>query len=138
MLSLGKNLRLVPVLFQNLGWVNLNDGLLGTLFLQNKILSNNTGGNCDGVVSSSGHNLSRPGDKNNTPAVLGPLADNGGQTLTHLPLPGSPAINGGQCVGGVTVDQRGAQRPTGVTACDMDAVESGGLVPRLRLPLIRR
>ena len=35
-----------------------NEGLLGTLFLQNTLLSNNSGGNCDGVVTSSGHNLS--------------------------------------------------------------------------------
>jgi predicted outer membrane repeat protein len=132
----------------NFGAGLYNDGNLGTLFLQNTVLSNNSGGNCDGVVSSSGHNLSsdkncsslfiQPGDKTNTPALLGPLSDNGGQTLTHLPLTGSPAINGGQCVVGVTVDQRGALRPTGVTACDMGAVESGGLLPRLRLPLIRR
>jgi hypothetical protein len=123
-----------------------NDGNLATLFLQNTLLSNNTGGNCDGVVSSSGHNLSsdnncglfvQPGDKINTPALLGPLANNGGQTLTHLLLPGSPAINGGQCVVGVTVDQRGALRPVG-PACDIGAVEYGGIVPRLSLPLILR
>jgi predicted outer membrane repeat protein len=123
-----------------------NDGNLGTLFLQNTLLSNNSGGNCDGVVSSSGHNLSsdnncglfvQPGDKINTPALLGPLADNGGQTLTHLPLAGSPAINGGQCVVGVTVDQRGILRPVGA-ACDIGGVEYGGIVPRLSLPLIRR
>ena len=131
----------------NFGAGVYNDGNLGTLFLQNTLLSNNTGGNCDGVVGSSGHNLSsdnncnnlfvQPGDKTNTPALLGPLADNGGQTLTHLPLPGSPAINGGQCVVGVPVDQRGALRPVGV-ACDMGAVEYGGILPRLSLPLIRR
>ncbi len=45
---------------------------------------------------------------------LGPLADNGGPTLTHALLPGSPAINAGDPaamagVGGVPVnDQRGA------------------------------
>ena len=40
--------------------------------------------------------------------LLGPLADNGGPTLTHALLPGSPAINAGDPtavagVGGVPV-----------------------------------
>lgn len=45
-----------------------------------------------------------------TGAVLGPLADNGGQTRTHAPLPGSPAIDAGKAYG-LTTDQRGARRP---------------------------
>ncbi len=37
---------------------------------------------------------------------LGPLADNGGQTLTHRPLSGSPAINGGRpTTAGSAIDQ---------------------------------
>ncbi len=46
--------------------------------------------------------------------LLGPLADNGGPTMTHALLPGSPAINAGDPaavagIGGVPVhDQRGA------------------------------
>jgi hypothetical protein len=40
---------------------------------------------------------------------LGPLRDNGGPTLTHALLPGSPAIDAGN--GGPTIDQRGAPRP---------------------------
>jgi hypothetical protein len=62
------------------------------------------------------------GDKNNTDPKLGPLADNGGPTLTHLPLPGSPLIDGGQCIVGLTTDQRGVARPQG-GACDVGAVE---------------
>ncbi len=124
-----------------------NDGSLGSLFLQNTLLSNNAGGNCDGVINSSGHNLSsdnncgsaftQSGDKNNTPALLGSLADNGGRTLTYMPLPPSPARDGGQCVVGVTVDQRGALRPVGA-ACDIGAAEYGGILPRLYLPLMKR
>src|SRR5690606_30241003 len=38
---------------------------------------------------------------------LGPLADNGGATLTHLPLEGSPAIDTGDpAFTGLTTDQR--------------------------------
>ncbi|MCX6925361.1 MAG: CSLREA domain-containing protein, partial [Verrucomicrobia bacterium] len=42
--------------------------------------------------------------------LLGPLADNGGPTLTHALLPGSPAIDHGSS-GGLTTDQRGLPRP---------------------------
>ncbi|GAB5519167.1 MAG: hypothetical protein RhofKO_14180 [Rhodothermales bacterium] len=61
---------------------------------------------------------------------LGPLADNGGPTFTHVPL-GVPssALDTGLC-SGLTMDQRGRSRPydvsgaTNVTdACDMGAVE---------------
>lgn len=70
------------------------------------------------------------GGSNNVTGVapaLGPLADNGGTTLTHLPLPGSAAIDtGAASCGGA--DQRGAKRPAdgdanGVPACDRGAVE---------------
>jgi hypothetical protein len=39
--------------------------------------------------------------------LLGPLADNGGPTMTHALLPGSPAIDTGNNFAGVTTDQRG-------------------------------
>jgi len=39
--------------------------------------------------------LTAPGDQINTDPLLGPLQDNGGPTLTQLPLPGSPAIDAG-------------------------------------------
>jgi hypothetical protein len=56
------------------------------------------------TVISHGYNLSSddgggvlngPGDQINTDPLLGPLEDNGGPTLTHLPLTGSPAIDAG-------------------------------------------
>src|SRR4029077_16101668 len=56
------------------------------------------------TVTSHGYNISSddgsgfligPGDQINTDPLLGPLQDNGGPTLTHLLLPGSPAINAG-------------------------------------------
>ena len=52
---------------------------------------------------------------------LGPLADNGGDTFTHLPLAGSPAIDAGGPTCPV-VDQRALPRPIG-PACDIGAVE---------------
>jgi hypothetical protein len=56
---------------------------------------------------------------------LGPLADNGGPTPTMALLPGSPAIDAGVPVAGVTTDQRGIPRPQG-TAPDIGAFESRG------------
>jgi hypothetical protein len=57
--------------------------------------------------------------------TLGALADNGGPTLTHLPLLGSPAIDGGSdaaaVAAGLTVDQRGQPRFLGTV--DIGAVE---------------
>ena len=50
------------------------------------------------------------------------LANNGGPTLTHALLPGSPAINAGVAVAGVTTDQRGVARPQG-NGVDIGAFE---------------
>jgi hypothetical protein len=58
----------------------------------------------------------------NTIPVLGPLADNGGQTLTHAPLAGSPAIDMTSGCNGLVLDQRSITRPQG-TRCDVGAVE---------------
>jgi hypothetical protein len=45
----------------------------------------------------------------NVDAKIAPLADNGGPTLTHALLPGSPAIDAGNST--LTTDQRGFVRP---------------------------
>ena len=60
--------------------------------------------------------------------LLGPLADNGGPTLTHLPAIGSGAVDAiplgtpGLCDGTLAEDQRGVARPQG-GGCDIGAVE---------------
>ncbi|NJM76082.1 MAG: hypothetical protein HC852_10160, partial [Acaryochloridaceae cyanobacterium RU_4_10] len=54
--------------------------------------------------------------------VLGPLADNGGPTQTQALLAGSPAIDAGTPVDGITTDQRGESRPQG-NAPDIGAFE---------------
>jgi predicted outer membrane repeat protein len=129
-----------------------------TTTLKNTIVANSSpGGNCyvDAVsvtsITSSGFNLSsdnsctsyfnQAGDQNNKPAQLGPLANNGGFTRTHMPLPpivnGSGPIDNASCV--VSQDQRGVSRPQGV-ACDIGAVERkpGDFGFFLYLPLILR
>ena len=66
--------------------------------------------------------------------LLGPLADNGGPTQTHALLPGSPAIDRGGPVSGLTTDQREFPRPLddpaiappeGGDNSDIGAVETG-------------
>lgn len=61
--------------------------------------------------------------------LLGPLADNGGLTPTHLPQSGSPVrdrVPASACTdlkgNPITTDQRGVSRPQG-SACDIGAVE---------------
>jgi hypothetical protein len=98
-----------------------NDGARG-LTMGNTIFNVTSGGHSIvsdfGTVTSYGYNvssddgggyLSGPGDQINTDPLLGPLQDNGGLTLTHALLPGSPAINGGDpnFVGPPDYDQRG-------------------------------
>lgn len=102
--------------------------------LENTIVASSpSGGNCQGAIddiTSLGHNLSSDGscafaaigDVQTPHPMLGPLADNGGLTKTHLLLPGSPAIEAGNVVGCPAVDQRGIERPQGTT-CDIGAVE---------------
>jgi hypothetical protein len=80
----------------------------GTIEISNTILKAGALGenifNNGGTVTSGGYNISSddgggvltgPGDQINTDPLLGPLQDNGGPTLTHLPMPGSPAIDAG-------------------------------------------
>jgi hypothetical protein len=78
--------------------------------------------------------LTNATDRINTDPLLGPLADNGGPTLTHAPLPGSPAIDKGKSFFSETADQRGEPRPfdfpsianaPGGDGSDIGAVEIG-------------
>jgi hypothetical protein len=87
-------------------------------------------GNVETVISNTAPNLSG-------------LGMFGGPTWTHLPLPGSPAINGGNPSSATgagaaceSTDQRGYQRAG--SRCDIGAVESDGFSQFLYLPLIRR
>ena len=85
--------------------------------------------------------LSDTSDQPNTDPLLGPLADNGGDTLTHALLDDSPAIDQGVCVAGIDTDQRGVSRPQSTT-CDIGAFEfkpaSGAAGNGVYLPIIMR
>ena len=109
----------------------------GTVSLRNTIVAGNNdisppgvgaSPDCTGSPISQGNNLiadrtgcgfaPRGSDETNVKALLGPLANNGGPTLTHALLPGSPAINAG-ARGVAPADQRGVPR----RAPDMGAYE---------------
>ena len=89
----------------------------------NTIVAGNTAGgtgpNCSGTFVSGDFNLVQTvagctitgATANNVTGqspMLGPLADNGGPTMTHLPMAGSPVIDAGQSAFGF--DQRGLNR----------------------------
>lgn len=112
--------------------------------LEDSILAGNTdtGGeapDCEGPLVSNGHNLLgtaagcaaalEASDATAAP-LLGALAANGGPTATHLPLPGSPAIDAAAPARCGAPDQRGRERPVDgdantVAACDIGATETG-------------
>jgi len=128
----------------------------GTLAVQNSLIAWNAYqgllgspvylADCDGNLTSDGYNLVRvdcgfthqTGDQVGTLSTpldprIGPLANNGGPTLTHALLPGSPAIDRGNPAGCLdpsgtllTTDQRGYPRPAfgGLALrCDIGAYE---------------
>jgi len=69
-----------------------------------------------------------------TDPKLGPLANNGGPTLTMALLPGSPAIDAGNTSLAPATDQRGFPRPAGLAA-DLGAFEYGSVMPTIALGL---
>ena len=117
----------------------------GTVSAARTIFSiTHSGTNCSGTITSQGYNLiSGSGcnangstDLANTSALLGPLQNNGGSTLTHALLLGSPAIDSGGS-GCPAVDQRGVARPFG-SACDRGAYEYDEVVGFLYVPFLIR
>jgi hypothetical protein len=137
----------------------------GTMALYNTIVANNIGDvdvdNRGGTLSAASStivadgSLTAPEIKDDDPK-LGPLQDNGGPTLTHLPQPDSPAINAGNndIVDGTAppadingdgmidtsdtldTEQRGFARIVG-SSVDIGAVEVGAR-ESVYLPLIVR
>jgi hypothetical protein len=117
------------------GGAIFDNGASSTLTIGDTILKAGSSGgtivNNGGFFTSTGYNLCSDGgnglfnqatDQNNTDALLGPLANNGGPTFTEALLPGSPAIDKGKSFG-LTTDQRGSPRPFDVASI---ANASGG------------
>jgi hypothetical protein len=105
--------------------------------LTNNVLEGNGGafacaieGGGAAVINSGGGNVISDGscnpnatDQSSTDALLGALADNGGPTLTHALLAGSPAIDAAAAGACPATDQRGVVRPQGA-GCDIGAFEA--------------
>lgn len=108
------------------GTGSLRDDVSGAITAES---SNNLIGDGTGLIgitnASQGNRIGTAGSPINP--LLGALADNGGLTLTHALLAGSPALNSGsnaKIPAGVTTDQRGVPftRTSGVV--DIGAFES--------------
>ncbi len=111
------------------GISNENEGLVE---LVNTILAGNVGSDCEGNITSQGHNLvgSSPdcglsaaeGDLLDSDPELRLLEDNGGPAETHAVLSDSPAFDAGDDGSAPATDQRGVVRPWG-EASDIGAFE---------------
>lgn len=103
----------------------------GSITLTNSIVANSLkGGNCSGGVTSSKNNIASDStcvlanSLNNTDPKLTVLGNYGGPTQVHVPLAGSPAIDGVVGNDAPVFDQRGVARPLGA-GYDIGAVEVG-------------
>jgi CSLREA domain-containing protein len=99
----------------------------GTISVKNTIVSGNAGANCagSGTTSEQGNNLENGtscGLSINADPLLGPLADNTGDTQTHAIPANSPAVDAAVGCPPPATDQRGVDRPEG-PACDIGAFE---------------
>lgn len=111
---------------------NAYGGLEGGSLVNTLLATNQPGGNCFGTLVDFGHNLSSDascaftniGSLNNTDPLLGPLAANGGPTLTMALSLASPALNAADNTSAPPIDQRGFPRPIGAAA-DIGAFEVG-------------
>jgi hypothetical protein len=136
-------LNITVTLNQSLGLLNSgihNSGRATDVRMGNSIVAGNNV-DCSGPITSLGNNLdgdgtcllAAAGDRPNADANLGPLADNGGPTLTHALLTDSDAIDAGneaicQAPPVDGIDQRGVERPqdgdgVGGAVCDIGAFE---------------
>lgn len=121
----------------------LNNGVVTSThtIIAGNTLRDGTPSDCAGSIHSQGYNLiqefagctlvSGVGDLTGLDPQLGPLADNGGPTWSHLLLPDSPAINAGapQYAGLLMSDQRGPAFPRVVDGrIDIGAIEASSSV----------
>jgi hypothetical protein len=132
-------------------WTVVNTIIAGS------IAANGAGNNCAVANLTAFNSLSSDNtcpflgvsNRNNIDPMLNPLGDYGGPTLTYLPKPGSPAIDGVIGSNAPATDQRGFPRPVGA-GYDIGAVEvqppapppppppTNPIVPRIRIPIVTR
>jgi hypothetical protein len=117
----------------------------GTVSLLNSVIACGcTNGNAYGTVIDLGDNISSDGTANFnsgssynfTDPLLGPLANNGGPTLTMALSPASPAIDFANSAGAPPDDQRGYARPVGIGVIDLGAYQYGATATTNSLPIL--
>ncbi len=117
---------------------------IGTVRLTNTIVARNTATtnpDAEGTFTSQGNNLIGDttgatgfvnSDLKNVDPLLGPLQDNGGPTLTHALLAGSPAVDAANNTPCPFLDQRGVTRKDGdgdgTVVCDIGSFEQQDIV----------
>jgi len=125
------------------GGIAIEPGLMGTVIVKNSLLGDNADGSAPagsvhpdcsapatGHLTSQGHNLiedtsgctlvgSTIGNILGSDPILGPLADNGGPTLTRALLPGSPAVDAADPAAAPPTDQRGVPRNPDIGAYEL-------------------
>jgi Big-like domain-containing protein len=117
------------------GGVFVDDGsadLISTIVYGNSSSTPERANICGLVGIDGGHDIIGPtyvrylpDDTLRADPLLGPLADNGGSTLTHALLPGSPAIDAGFASAAIAWDQRGEGYPRSVGgSVDIGAYEA--------------
>jgi subtilisin-like proprotein convertase family protein len=105
----------------------------GSVSVGNSLLVQSTGNACNGTITSADYNVdsgnscgfAQVHDLINTNPQLGPLRDNGGNSLTRAIGFGSPAQDTAVDPCPLTVDQRGIARPQ-FDICDRGAYEVAG------------
>jgi CSLREA domain-containing protein len=123
-------LEFVTMAYNNTDGIRNDAG--GHFTIRSSIVAYHALGNCTGTsgMPSSGHNIEdddtcglvESSDLINTNPQLAFLASNGGNGLSQMPNPGSPAIDSGDMDKCIAEDQRSIARPQG-TICDRGSVE---------------
>jgi hypothetical protein len=120
------------------GSVGVSVGVVGATTMRGTIVSGHSAVNCDGAVTTLGHNLEdrdtcglqpSSGDLISVNPLLAPLRHHGGSSPTHAIALGSPALDAGESAGFPAVDQRGVSRPqdgdlSGTATADIGAFEA--------------
>jgi hypothetical protein len=123
----------------------VQNNVSATVYVQDSIIANNISNDFSGILTSGGNNLIRntntcsfagtvSGNIYANDPLLGPLQNNGGLTLTHALLPGSPAIGAGSINLQPSIDQRGLSRRQG-SPDDIGAFEYAALPPAAMMSL---
>ena len=107
--------RLRSTIVANNDATGIGDELAGTFRTEYSLIERRAGATIRESVAGS--------NRYGVDPLLGPLADNGGATLTHALLPGSPAINRGSNPTPQSFDQRGLGYVRAAGRADIGAVE---------------